>query len=93
MYGVLYAISPEIFPAKDRGTGNGLVSTATRVFGVLVRDPRFHDYFYREQRLTHLITGTHNCTVCQYNYFRSGLHFWWFIIFCRVSGAVVAIRT
>ncbi|KAG1751970.1 MFS general substrate transporter [Suillus occidentalis] len=37
MYGVLYAISPEIFPAKDRGTGNGLTSTASRVFGVLVR--------------------------------------------------------
>ncbi|KAL0952894.1 hypothetical protein HGRIS_007113 [Hohenbuehelia grisea] len=35
MYGVLYAISPEIFPAKDRGTGNGLVSTATRVFGIV----------------------------------------------------------
>ncbi|KIJ64332.1 hypothetical protein HYDPIDRAFT_175668 [Hydnomerulius pinastri MD-312] len=35
MYGVLYAISPEIFPAKDRGTGNGLTSTATRVFGVM----------------------------------------------------------
>ncbi|KAF9007139.1 major facilitator superfamily domain-containing protein [Cyathus striatus] len=28
MYGVLYAVSPEVFPAKDRGTGNG-------VFGVL----------------------------------------------------------
>ena len=37
MYGVLYAISPEIFPAKDRGTGNALVSTTTRVFGVVVR--------------------------------------------------------
>lgn len=36
MYGVLYAISPEIFPAKDRGTGNGLTATATRVFGVMV---------------------------------------------------------
>ncbi|OCH87181.1 MFS general substrate transporter [Obba rivulosa] len=35
MYGVLYAISPEVFPAKDRGTGNGLVATATRVFGVI----------------------------------------------------------
>ncbi|THH06850.1 hypothetical protein EW145_g3805 [Phellinidium pouzarii] len=35
MYGVLYALSPEIFPAKDRGTGNGLTSIATRVFGVL----------------------------------------------------------
>lgn len=36
MYGVLYAISPEIFPAKDRGTGNGLTATATRVFGIIV---------------------------------------------------------
>ena len=39
MYGVLYAISPEIFPAKDRGTGNALVSTTTRVFGVVVSVP------------------------------------------------------
>ncbi|KAI0790125.1 MFS general substrate transporter [Irpex lacteus] len=35
MYGVLYAVSPELFPAKDRGTGNGLTATTTRVFGVL----------------------------------------------------------
>ena len=39
MYGVLYAISPELFPAKDRGTGNGLTATATRVFGIMVRPP------------------------------------------------------
>lgn len=37
MYGVLYAISPEIFPAKDRGTGNGLTATAARLFAILVR--------------------------------------------------------
>ena len=37
MYGVLYAVSPELFPAKDRGTGNGLTATATRVFGIIVR--------------------------------------------------------
>ncbi|PCH42927.1 MFS general substrate transporter [Wolfiporia cocos MD-104 SS10] len=35
MYGVLYAISPEVFPAKDRGTGNGLTATASRVFGII----------------------------------------------------------
>jgi len=35
MFGVLYAISPEIFPAKDRGTGNGLVFTAARIFGLI----------------------------------------------------------
>jgi len=36
MYGVLYAISPEIFPAKDRGTGNGLAAAASRMFGLVV---------------------------------------------------------
>lgn len=39
MYGVLYAVSPEVFPAKDRGTGNGLTATSTRLFGVMVRRP------------------------------------------------------
>jgi len=35
MYGVLYAISPESFPTKDRGTGNALVAGANRVFGIM----------------------------------------------------------
>ncbi|KAI0754771.1 sugar transporter [Daedaleopsis nitida] len=35
MYGTLYALSPEIFPAKDRGTGNALVAAANRIFGVM----------------------------------------------------------
>src|SRR5262245_50526521 len=35
MYGVLYAYTPEIFPTKDRGTGNGLAATANRIFGVM----------------------------------------------------------
>ncbi|KAG1847651.1 MFS general substrate transporter [Suillus subalutaceus] len=35
MYGVLYAISPELFPTKDRGTGNALVATANRIFGIM----------------------------------------------------------
>jgi TRAP-type mannitol/chloroaromatic compound transport system permease large subunit len=38
MYGVLYAISPELFPTKDRGTGNAIVATANRIFGIMVRD-------------------------------------------------------
>lgn len=37
MYGVLYAITPELFPTKDRGTGNALTATANRIFGVMVR--------------------------------------------------------
>lgn len=35
MYGVLYAISPELFPTKDRGTGNAIVATANRIFGIM----------------------------------------------------------
>lgn len=35
MYGVLYAISPELFPTKDRGTGNALVAAANRLFGIM----------------------------------------------------------
>lgn len=36
MYGVLYALSPEVFPTKDRGTGNALTASANRVFGIMV---------------------------------------------------------
>ncbi|KIM73500.1 hypothetical protein PILCRDRAFT_829085 [Piloderma croceum F 1598] len=35
MYGVLYALSPEVFPTKDRGTGNALVAAANRIFGIM----------------------------------------------------------
>jgi MFS family permease len=35
MYGVLYALSPELFPAPQRGTGNALVAIANRVFGIM----------------------------------------------------------
>ncbi|KAL8710569.1 MAG: hypothetical protein Q9220_004793 [cf. Caloplaca sp. 1 TL-2023] len=35
MYAVLYAYTPEIFPTKDRGTGNALTASANRVFGIM----------------------------------------------------------
>ena len=35
MYAVLYAYTPEVFPTKDRGTGNALTATANRIFGVM----------------------------------------------------------
>ncbi|KAI0373645.1 MFS general substrate transporter [Pilatotrama ljubarskyi] len=35
MYGVLYAVSPELFPAKDRGTGSALVASANHICGAL----------------------------------------------------------
>jgi MFS family permease len=35
MYAVLYAYTPEIFPTKDRGTGNAITACANRVFGIM----------------------------------------------------------
>ncbi|KAF8243145.1 putative sugar transporter [Wilcoxina mikolae CBS 423.85] len=35
MYSILYAYTPEVFPTKDRGTGNGLAATANRIGGIL----------------------------------------------------------
>ncbi|KAI4213620.1 MAG: hypothetical protein LQ351_003844 [Letrouitia transgressa] len=35
MYAVLYAYTPEVFPTKDRGTGNALTACANRVFGIM----------------------------------------------------------
>jgi MFS family permease len=35
MYAVLYAYTPEIFPTKDRGTGNALTATMNRIFGIM----------------------------------------------------------
>ncbi|KAB5589069.1 MFS-type transporter [Ceratobasidium theobromae] len=35
MYGVLYAMTPELFQTRNRGTGNGLAATANRIFGIM----------------------------------------------------------
>ncbi|KAH6894047.1 MFS general substrate transporter [Coprinopsis sp. MPI-PUGE-AT-0042] len=35
MYGVLYALTPELFPTQDRGTGNALTASANRIFGIM----------------------------------------------------------
>lgn len=35
MYAVLYAYTPEVFPTKDRGSGNAICATANRVFGIM----------------------------------------------------------
>jgi sugar phosphate permease len=31
----LYAYTPEVFPTKDRGTGNALTASANRIFGIM----------------------------------------------------------
>ncbi|ODO03053.1 hypothetical protein I350_05898 [Cryptococcus amylolentus CBS 6273] len=35
MYAVLYAYTPEIFPTRDRGTGNALTAISNRIFGIM----------------------------------------------------------
>ncbi|KAG8775140.1 hypothetical protein FRC12_001654 [Ceratobasidium sp. 428] len=35
MYGTLYGMTPELFPTKDRGTGNGIAATVNRIFGIM----------------------------------------------------------
>lgn len=35
MYGVLYAYTPEVFPAPQRGTGSGLAAAANRLGGII----------------------------------------------------------
>lgn len=39
MYAVLYAYTPEIFPTKDRGTGNALTACTNRIFGIMAVSP------------------------------------------------------
>ena len=34
MYGVLYAYTPEVFPAPNRGTGTGIASFLNRIGGL-----------------------------------------------------------
>lgn len=35
MYGVLYAYTPEVFPAPNRGTGTGIASLFNRLCGLM----------------------------------------------------------
>lgn len=47
MFAVLYTYTPEIFPTKDRGTGNALTATCSRIFGLMaVSIPSLHDDLY-----------------------------------------------
>ena len=66
MHGVLYAITPELFATKDRGTGNALTATANRIFGVLVSyNSCFNfDYSLFQFRAT-AVHATHSSTSLQ----------------------------
>ena len=63
MYGVLYAISSEIFPAIHRGTGNCLTSTAKGVFGVMASLLVITD---SDVSVDDDLTGADHCAVCEF---------------------------
>lgn len=81
MYGVLYAVSPELFPTKDRGTGNAIVATANRVFGIMVCVSLTVGRFYS---LIDTCQGSNHCFVCGFIYssphlcFRGIIFDFWF---------------
>ena len=52
MYAVLYAYTPEIFPTKDRGTGNALTATANRIFGIMAVRNSSSKLLHTNDRLT-----------------------------------------
>lgn len=55
MYGVLYAYTPEVFPAPHRGTGDGIASSLNRVFGLFA--PIIAIYTGEEQANAPLFTS------------------------------------
>lgn len=75
MYAVLYAYTPEIFPTKDRGTGNALTATANRVFGIMAVS------FVRELRIENGLIGliAYHCYVCESADCGSCLYQWSFV--------------
>jgi hypothetical protein len=88
MYGALYALSPEPFPTKDRGTGNAIMATANRIFGIMV-SPSVDDCTRaRLSTLTHH-PGPDHCSACEPHDicanldFRSYLHCLWF--YCSLA--------
>jgi hypothetical protein len=63
MYGVLYALSPELFPSPVRGTGNAVVAVANRVFGIMVSSsqPPVEDCGRGDADAVY--TGPHRCSL------------------------------
>ena len=70
MYAVLYAYTPEVFPTKDRGTGNALAATANRIFGIMAVSLRYIDL----QDLRLISHAAYHCHVCQSEDISTGIH-------------------
>lgn len=63
MYAVLYSFTPEIFPTKDRGTGNAITATANRIFGVMAvsLSTRTFDSYLHDINLFRIAHHRHVC--------------------------------
>lgn len=84
MYAVLYAYTPEVFPTKDRGTGNALTATANRIFGVMAvscQSPRRQDSLTNSANHRHVRQFADLCA-CLYQ--RCSVHRGW-LMCCSVT--------
>ena len=96
MYGVLYAVSPELFPTRDRGTGNANVASANRVFGIMVSGLANQEPSgarYAKWKLTWLcyVVGSDHCVVRQLEYACADLGGWCDIPHSRVHCTIATI--
>jgi MFS family permease len=92
MYGVLYAITPELFPTKDRGTGSAIVAAANRVFGIMVSIQDLLAYLYFGNDIILCILGSYYRLVRQPEHARTNLHFRCALPCLRLHRALVAVR-
>jgi len=68
MNSVLYGYSPEIFPTKDKGTGNALTATVNRIFGIMAASISSHRLWIQ---LTEL---AYHCYVREFGDLCSGIY-------------------
>jgi hypothetical protein len=87
MYAVLYAYTPEIFPTKDRGTGNALTATANRVFGIMGTS-----LVVESSQANGLMGSTDRGDVWRPGYSSAGLRFGSFIRTRRYCSNHIAVR-
>ncbi len=88
MYGVLYALTPELFPTKDRGTGNALAAAANRVFGIMVSGSRVDN---SRSVLTYFL-GAYHCSIRRFDDECSDIYLRRFVFDRRLHCSLAAIR-
>lgn len=86
MYAVLYAYTPEIFPTKDRGTGNALTATANRIFGIMGA------FFERSRFGRNADCSADHCDCCESADDRSCVYVWRAVRGCGFVRLGAALR-